>query len=163
MSENSIPVNIAMMRVARPPVTLHSLGLGSCIGVAIYDPVEKIGGLLHALLPKIGEFTGEAHNRAKFADSGIQDLVELLEAHGARRSRMKAKMAGGAAMFALRPGSRVGDIGKRNVESAVSTLRRLGIPLVAQDTGGNKGRTIIFDVDTGQMTIKMIDRAVKVI
>jgi len=57
----------------------------------------------------------------------------------------------------------VGDIGKRNVESAVSTLRRLGIPLVAQDTGGNKGRTIIFDVDTGQMTIKMIDRAVKVI
>jgi chemotaxis protein CheD len=163
MNENSIAVNIAMMKIARPPQTLHSLGLGSCIGVAIYDPGAKIGGLLHALLPKIGEFGGDGHSRAKFADSGIEDLVELLVASGAKRSRLKAKIAGGAAMFALKPGSSVGDIGKRNVQSAVETLQRLGIGLVAQDTGGNKGRTIIFDVATGQMTIKMIDRAVKVI
>jgi chemotaxis protein CheD len=163
MNQNSIAVNIAMMKIARPPQTLHSLGLGSCIGVAIYDPGIKIGGLLHALLPRIGEFGSGGHSRAKFADSGIEDLVELLVAKGARRNRLRAKIAGGAAMFALKSGSSIGDIGKRNVQSSIETLQRLGIELVAQDTGGNKGRTIIFNVDTGELTIKMIDRAVKVI
>ena len=87
----------------------------------------------------------------------------MLEARGAKRSRLKAKRAGGAAMFALKPGSSIGDIGKRNVQSAVETLKKLGIEIVAQDTGGNKGRTILFDVGTGQLTVRTIDRSVKVI
>ena len=163
MRENSISVDIAMMKIARSPQQLYSLGLGSCIGVALYDPVLKLGGLIHILLPSFGEFTGGVHSRTKFADSGISDLVNALIAAGASKVRLKAKMAGGAAMFAMKSGPSANEVGKRNIQSSTETMKRLGIELIAHDTGGNKGRTIIFDVETGQLTIKTVDRAVKVI
>lgn len=160
---NGNAVDIAMMKVARAPGQLYSLGLGSCIGVAIYDPAAKIGGLIHILLPTYQGFENGNHTRTKFADSGITDLVEALVKAGASKSRMKAKMAGGASMFVTNGTSSAHEVGKRNIQSSKDTLKRLGIELVAHDTGGNKGRTIYFDVETGQMTIKTADRAVKVI
>ncbi len=156
-------VDIAMMKVARPPDQLYSLGLGSCVGVAIYDPAAKIGGLIHILLPSIKEIEGGGHSRTKFADSGIYDLVDTLIKSGASRARLKAKMAGGAAMFAARNSPSGETIGKRNVQSCRDTLRSLGIDLVAYDVGGNKGRTVYFDVETGALTIKVIDKEDKVI
>jgi chemotaxis protein CheD len=163
MNANSYAVDIAMMKIARAPEQLYSLGLGSCIGVAIYDPVTKIGGLIHILLPSSQGFDSGKHVRTKFADSGITDLVEALVKAGASRPRLKAKMAGGASMFTIKSTSDVHEVGKRNIQSSKDTLRQLGIELVAQDTGGNKGRTIYFDIDTGQLTIKTVDRAIKVI
>jgi chemotaxis protein CheD len=163
MNGNSYAVDIAVMKVARAPDQLYSLGLGSCIGVAIYDPATKIGGLIHILLPSSSGFDSGNHVRTKFADSGISDLVDALVKAGASRPRMKAKMAGGASMFVSKTTSSVHEVGKRNIESSRNTLRALGIELVAHDTGGNKGRTIVFDVDTGQLTIKTVDRTVKVI
>ena len=161
--ENSYSVDIAMMRVARSPVQLYSLGLGSCVGVAIYDPVAKIGGLIHILLPSMREFSNGTHVRAKFADSGISDLVELMVQTGAAKYRMSAKMAGGAAMFASAAALRINSIGERNIQSCRETLAALGIRLISQDTGGNRGRTIYFDVETGALTIKTIDRPEKTI
>ncbi|SHH84043.1 chemotaxis protein CheD [Sporobacter termitidis DSM 10068] len=163
MNGNSYAVDIAMMKVARAPDQLYSLGLGSCIGVAIYDPKAKIGGLIHILLPSSQGFENGNHVRTKFADSGIMDLVEALLKAGASRVRLKAKMAGGASMFTIKSTSSIHEVGKRNIQSSKDTLKMLGIELVAHDTGGNKGRTIIFDIDTGQLTIKTVDRAVKVI
>ncbi|UOO37340.1 chemotaxis protein CheD [Oscillospiraceae bacterium CM] len=163
MSELRHAVDIAMMKIARAPAQLYSLGLGSCIGVAIYDPLTKVGGLIHVLLPFSEGFDLSYHPRTKFADSGIADLVEALIKNGASRSRMKAKMAGGASMFVIKHTSDVHEVGKRNIHSSRETLKRLGIELIAHDTGGNKGRTVIFDLETGQMTIKTVDRAVKVI
>ncbi len=163
MSINSHAVDIAMMKIARAPDQLYSLGLGSCIGVAIYDPVTRIGGLIHILLPTLQGFENGNHARTKFADSGITDLVDALVKAGASRSRLKAKMAGGASMFTMKSTSDVHEVGKRNIQSSKDTLKKLGIELVAQDTGGNKGRTIYFDLETGKMTIKTVDRAVKVI
>lgn len=155
-------VDIAMMRIARPPDQLCSLGLGSCVGVAIYDPIAKIGGLIHILLPSIKEL-GPGHSRTKFADSGIADLVDEMIKAGASKSRLKAKMAGGATMFALSSNSPIASIGKRNVESCRETLASLGIELVAQDTGGNSGRTIYFDVETGNLRIKTVEKPEKII
>lgn len=163
MNANSYAVDIAMMKVARAPDQLYSLGLGSCIGVAIYDPATKIGGLIHILLPSWKGFENGNHVRTKFADSGIAELVNALVKAGASRVRLKAKMAGGASMFAIRSGSDVHEVGKRNIQSSRDTLKNLGIELLAYDTGGNKGRTITFNIDTGQLTIKTVDRTIKVI
>lgn len=163
MNGNSNAVDIAMMKVARAPEQLYSLGLGSCIGVAIYDPALKIGGLIHILLPTCQGFENGNHVRTKFADSGITELVETLLRAGASRARMKAKMAGGASMFVTNGTSSVHEVGKRNIESSRNTLKKLGVELIAYDTGGNKGRTIYFDIETGQLTIKTVDRTVKVI
>jgi len=158
-----IAVDIAMAKVARPPDLLYSLGLGSCVGVAIYDSVARIGGLIHVLLPSQDGFENGGHVRTKFADSGIQDLVEEMQRAGASRARMKAKMAGGAAMFSIRDVRPEETIGARNVESCKNTLKRLGIALIAQDTGGAKGRTIEFNTETGALTIKMINQGEKII
>jgi chemotaxis protein CheD len=163
MNGNSYAVDIAMMKVARAPDQLYSLGLGSCIGVAIYDSAVKVGGLIHILLPSAQGFDSGNHVRTKFADLGISDLVDALVKAGASRARMKAKMAGGASMFTTKTTSSIHEVGKRNIQSSRDTLRTLGIELIAHDTGGNKGRTIVFDINTGQLTIKTVDRIVKVI
>jgi chemotaxis protein CheD len=156
-------VDIAMMKVARAPEQLYSLGLGSCIGVAIYDPAVKVGGLIHILLPTCQGFENGNHVKTKFADSGITELVEALVRAGASKARMRAKMAGGASMFITNGTSSVHEVGKRNIQSSRDTLKRLGVELVAHDTGGNKGRTIYFDIETGQLTIKTVDKTVKII
>ncbi len=163
MNANSYAVDIAMMKIARAPEQLYSLGLGSCIGVAIYDPAVKIGGLIHILLPSSQGFENGNHVRTKFADSGISDLVDAMVKAGASRARLRAKMAGGASMFAIKNTPSVHEVGRRNIQSSRDTLKMLGIELVAHDTGGNKGRTIIFDIDTGQLTIKTVDKSIKVI
>lgn len=158
-------VDIAMMKVVRAPDQLYCLGLGSCVGVAVYDPVVGVGGLLHVLLPSMGEFATAGSVRTKFADTGITDLVDAVVRSGGMKFRLKAKMAGGAAMFAVK-GAPLSDaiaIGRRNVQSCGDTLRKLGIELVAHDTGGSKGRTVIFDVGTGALVIRMMDRREKVI
>lgn len=163
MNGNGNAVDIAMMKVARAPEQLYSLGLGSCVGVAIYDSAAKVGGLIHILLPTCQGFENGNHARTKFADSGIAELVEALIRAGASRVRMKAKMAGGASMFVTSGTSSVHEVGKRNIQSSRDTLKSLGIELVAHDTGGNKGRTIYFDIETGQLTIKTVDKTVRVL
>lgn len=158
-------VDIAMMKVAHSPDQLYCLGLGSCVGVAVYDPIARVGGLLHVLLPAMYEFTSAGKIRTKFADTGITDLVDAVIKSGAARQRLKAKMAGGATMFSIKgsPQNDVIAIGRRNVQSCRDTLKKLGIDLIAQDTGGTKGRTVIFCVETGEFTIRMIDKGEKVI
>lgn len=163
MTQNRYSVDIAMMKLARPPDQLMCLGLGSCVGVAVYDLTAGVGGLIHVLLPSIEEFRQAGNSRTKFADSGITDLLQEVLGAGAVRARLKAKIAGGAAMFASENAFPGNTVGKRNVQSTLDTLSRLGINLVAQDTGGTKGRTIIFDVATGKMTVRMIDRSEKII
>ena len=162
MIKTFLSVDIAMMKIAKPPDQLCSLGLGSCVGVAVYDPVAKIGGLIHILLPSIKEL-GPGHSRTKFADSGISDLVDAIIKAGASKPRLKAKMAGGATMFSVSSNSPIATIGKRNVESCRETLACLGIELVAEDTGGNSGRTIHFDIETGSLRIKAVDKPEKII
>ncbi|MPM43746.1 Chemoreceptor glutamine deamidase CheD [bioreactor metagenome] len=159
-----ISVDIAVMKIARAPDQLYCLGLGSCVGVAVYDPVLHLAGMIHVLLPSMLEFESAGQIRTKFADTGISDMVDALLKAGALKHRLRAKMAGGAAMFAVRDAADdTIAIGKRNIASCRDTLKRLGIELVAQDTGGTKGRTITFDIASGALSIRMLDKGEKVI
>lgn len=153
-----IKVGMADLKVAKAPDGLTTLGLGSCIGIAIRDPQTKIGGLAHIMLP---DSTAIRNSSCipKFADTGIEELVKQMVAAGANKSRMEAKIAGGAQMFAFQNNSELLSVGARNAESSKAVLKKLGIKLVAEDTGKNYGRTVIFYPETGEYVIKAVGKA----
>lgn len=144
-----IIVGIGGFAIARSPARLKTSGLGSCVGVTIYDRKERIGGLVHAMLPSAKGDRLE-NNPAKYADSGIVYIIEEAIKTGASRKRLEAKIVGGASMF---PNTFL-NIGERNIKCAKKTLVEFGIPIVADDTGKNYGRTIILDTSTGILYVK---------
>ena len=158
-----IKVGMADLKVCVSPNGLTTLGLGSCVGIAIRDPVTKIGGLAHVMLPDSTAIRGSEGNIAKYANTGIVELVRQMEAKGAQKSRMKAKIAGGAMMFAFQNKSELVRVGDRNVEAAKKKLGELGIPILAEDTGANYGRTVIFYPETGDYIIRAVGKPEKII
>ena len=157
-----IKVGMADLKTCVSPDGLTTLGLGSCIGIAIVDPATKIGGLAHIMLPDSTAIK-ENSNIAKFADSGIKELVRQMAELGASQRRMVAKIAGGAQMFAFNNNSELLCVGERNAEASRKKLEQLGIPLLASDTGENYGRTIIFYPESGELVVKSVGRDVKTI
>ncbi len=158
MMSEIIKVGMADLKTCLSPNALTTLGLGSCIGIAINDPVAGVGGLAHIMLPDSTAIRNNGMNIAKFADTGIAELVRQMEALGAKRNRMKAKLAGGATMFATTAKSDMIQIGLRNAEASAKKLKELGIPVVAQDTGANYGRTVIFYPETGAYVIRAVGK-----
>lgn len=158
-----IKVGIADLKTCTPPNGVMTLGLGSCVGIALRDPMNKIGGLVHIMLPDSKAITGGQHNIAKFADTGIEELVRQMERLGARKIRMVAKIAGGANMFNFQGSSSVGQVGERNAEAVRAKLRQMNIPILAQDTGLNYGRTVIFYPETGAFHIRAVGKPEKII
>ena len=148
-----VKVGMADLNVCKSPDGITTLGLGSCVGVCIRDPIAKVVGMVHAMLPDSTQIENNS-NRAKFADTGIEDLVKKLVAMGGKKARFEAKIAGGAQMFAFQNKSDMVRVGERNVEASKKKLRELGIPLRAQDTGLNYGRTIVFYPETGELLIR---------
>ncbi len=155
-----IKVGMADYKVGRSPSILISYGLGSCIGVSLYDPVLKVGGLLHIMLPDSKQARA-SDNPAKFADTGIPLMLNDVLALGANKSRLVAKMAGGAQMFAFSNATDIMKVGTRNVEAVKTMLRKVGIRVIAEDTGGNYGRTVQIDLSNGVYKVKTIDRGEK--
>lgn len=158
-----IKVGMADLKVCTSPDGVTTLGLGSCVGIAIRDPVTKVGGLAHIMLPDSTAIRGGESNIPKFADTGIEELVRQMEALGAKRSRMTAKLAGGAMMFAFQNKSDLVRIGERNVEAARRKLEELQIPVLAADTGETYGRTVTFYPETGDYVIRAVGKPEKVI
>lgn len=154
-------VGISDYKYARNPNVFVTYALGSCVGICLYDKQLKIGGLSHIMLPESSMFSKTDINRMKFADTAIADLVQELVKLGADRRRLTAKIAGGAQMFEVQQGSLVGTIGDRNVVSVKNTLQSLKIPIVAEDTGSNYGRTVYFDLDTGIMKVQSLSRSIR--
>jgi chemotaxis protein CheD len=150
---NVVKVGIADLNVADTPDVLRTTGLGSCVGVVLYDPTCKVGGLAHVMLPESPPAKPSV-NRGKYADTAVPYLVELMEKKGARKSRMWAKLAGGAQMFTFAGQSDLMRIGPRNVDAVKMALARMGIPVLAEDTGGNYGRTIEFFTADGILTVR---------
>ena len=158
-----IKVGMADLNICKYPDNITTLGLGSCVGIALYDPVTKLGGLAHIMLPDSTQIRQNA-NLAKFADTGIHEIIRLMQKNGAMKSRLVAKIAGGACMFAVRENtSGIGNIGARNVEAVKKKLKELGIPIKAEDTGLNYGRTVELHTDTGEFYIKSVGKSIKVI
>ena len=159
---NSIKVGMADLKVAKAPDSLITLGLGSCIGLTLYDPVAKIGGMVHYMLPDSTKLKNNA-NIAKFGDTGIKELYRQMIAKGASPRRMVAKIAGGAKMFEVSGLSTIGNVGERNAEQAKIMLRELKIPLIAEDTGLNYGRTVELFCEDGRFHIKAVGKSNKTI
>lgn len=154
-----IKVGMADLKTCVSPNGVITLGLGSCVGIAIRDPITKVGGLAHIMLPDSTVISNSHQNIAKFADTGIVELVRQMELLGAKRARMVAKIAGGATMFAFKGNSDVVQVGERNIAASKKKLMELNIPLLAEDTGANYGRTVTFFPETGEFRIKAVGRS----
>ncbi|WP_258359699.1 chemotaxis protein CheD [Moorella sulfitireducens] len=161
INPEEVKVGIAEWQVASSPRRLVTLGLGSCVGIALHDPTTRIGGLAHIMLPDSSQFQDRV-NRAKFADLAIPDMLAEMLSRGACRSKITAKIAGGAQMFTS--GDRhlpLLNIGQRNTAMVRQVLEELGVPITGADTGGNYGRTMIFDLMNGDVHIRTIGRPLK--
>jgi chemotaxis protein CheD len=151
MTRKPIYVGIAELVVTHNPTVLITVGLGSCVAISLRDPVIKIGALAHVVLPSITNSRNK-ENPLKFADYAIETSIHEMLSLGCKQWRMEAKMAGGACMFNFL--SQKNNIGAQNVEAVIRKLEEMKIPIMASDTGGEHGRTVIFNIETGVMVIK---------
>lgn len=152
---DKLTVGIADMKIARREGMLITYALGSCIGICLYDPLPKLGALVHIMLPLNME--PGRKNPLKYADTGLREALRQMEAQGASRTRITAKIAGGAKMFETQSKA-LGDIGHRNIDSVRLNLKKEGIRLLKEDVGGNVARTLLFDVSTGQACVRCYGR-----
>lgn len=148
-----IKVGIADWKICSSPDQITTIGLGSCVGVVLYSDASDCCGLLHILLPSSKEIKNNS-NRAKFADTGVEDLVAALVKQGISQNRLVAKIAGGATMFQCGNNSDLGSIGDRNVKAVKDALRKQGIPVVTEDVGKDYGRTIVFNPENKKLLIR---------
>lgn len=155
-----IKVGMADLNVCESPDSIITLGLGSCVGAVLYDPVIKKCGMVHVMLPDSTAITNN-HNLAKFADTGIEECLRRVLAIGAKRERLIAKIAGGAQMFTMNTNNPMLRVGDRNVEAVKRKLEELKIPIIASDTGENYGRTVVFYPETGEYLIRAIGKPPK--
>ncbi len=155
-------VGIAEAAVCHKNESILTIGLGSCVGVCLYDGTKKIAGMAHIMLPDSTNSKNNI-NRYKFADTGIDDLVSAMERAGASKLKIQAKIAGGAQMFTSTNASDIMKIGDRNVSAVKNQLAKHGVRVVSEDTGHNYGRTIEFFAESGSLHVKSIKTGVKVI
>ena len=149
---DKLVVGIAEMKMASREGMLITYALGSCIGICLYDPVLRLAALVHVMLPLNME-TGRK-SPLKYADTGIRETLRQMEARGAKRNRVTAKIAGGARMFDVPGNGSLGNIGQRNIESVHMPLKKEGVRLLKEDVGGSVARTLLFDAATGQACVR---------
>lgn len=165
-----VTVGLAELKVTDNSHVLASFGLGSCVAVAIFDPVRKKGGLAHVMLPE-SKCRDSELAPGKFADTAVARLVDELVLAGARPRSLLCKLVGGSEMFralgsfsgAQPAGAAAPPIGARNIQAVKRALDQLGVPVVAEDTGGHHGRTVRFDVSTGEVEVSSINHGKNVI
>lgn len=148
-----VTVDIADLKVSKDPgSTLITYSLGSCIGLAIYDPVAKVGGLLHYMLPE-GSISPEkaAANPAMFCDTGVPKLFKDAYALGASKARLVVKAAGGSQLL---DSNGTFNIGKRNYLALRKILWKNGVLIGKEDVGGSISRTLKLDLSNGLVTLK---------
>lgn len=157
-----IKVGMADFKLGKDEEVLITLGLGSCVGIILYDSSKKIGGMAHIMLPSSKEIKNNS-NKAKFADTAIDEMLGQLLSKGVSKLRITAKIAGGAQMFNIPSRKSTLNIGERNVVAVKEKLKLLKIPIIAEDVLGNHGRTIEFNCLNGELAIKSIGKGKKII
>ena len=145
-----IVVGISDQKLCRTPDELITYALGSCVGICMIDKASGVAGMAHIMLPDSSAIPSDT-NKFKFADTAIELLYNNLIKNGASPSRIIAKIAGGANMFATSSASM--SIGDRNVEATKEQLSRLRVPIAAEDTGLNYGRTVCFSATDGSLQV----------
>ncbi len=162
MANNVRSVSIGEIVVsASPGDVLVAYGLGSCVAISMYDPQRRVGGMLHALLPSASGKNGALENPAKFVDLGVPLLIEQVLKLGADRDRLVVRFCGGAQMLTTPGFKNTLNIGHRNVQAAQTALKNAGFRIMAQDTGGNSGRTAKLYVASGEMTVRTMGKKEK--
>ena len=149
-------VRMGELAIAREDEVLAAVGLGSCIGIALIDAQSGIAGLAHVLLPEPS--SGREGGPARFGTTAVPALLQAMVDAGASRSRIVAKMAGGASMFSGLSSNGIAAVGLRNATAVRQTLEQLGIPLVGEDVGGNWGRTVHVQARDGSYIISNVRR-----
>lgn len=157
-----IKVGMADLSIIKAPGILTTLGLGSCVGIALYDKFNKIAGLAHIMLPSSKEIKNN-ENKAKFADTGVDLLIDMMIKEGAQKDNLTAKVTGGSQMFSFNKNDSILKIGERNVIATKEKLKELNIKIISEDTGGNYGRTIEFNAEDGSLLVKTIGHGEKFI
>lgn len=160
MNDKVVVVGMADLNAVRHPGHLTTLGLGSCVGIALYDNVNKVAGLAHVMLPDSTLIKNNT-NSAKFVDTAVVALITKMKSVGAKVEYINAKIAGGAQMFAFNSTNESMRIGDRNTEAALKILKSLNITVVAKDVGKNYGRTVELYTDDGRLVIKTIGHGTK--
>ncbi|WP_100487705.1 chemotaxis protein CheD [Sporolactobacillus pectinivorans] len=152
-----IQVGLSEIKFAESPEVLRTMGLGSCVGVIIYNEILKSAAMAHVMLPDSSLARSNLFMPGKYADTAIPELVRLMtDVHGFPLRSLKAKMAGGAEMFKSSKTLPLGSIGLRNSGAVRAQLQRFRIPIVAEETGKDYGRTIEFNPGSGLLMIRTI-------
>ncbi|MCI7692330.1 MAG: chemotaxis protein CheD [Oscillospiraceae bacterium] len=157
----NLTIGIADLKVCRTPDVLVTYALGSCVGICLLDSTAGVGGLSHIMLPDSTAGVNGAATPMRFADTAIPMLIREMEKLGASRGRLRAKIAGGATMFAI--ANDKFNIGDRNVAKVKEMLAKERIPILAEDTGADYGRTLFFYPETGVMEIRAATRGTKML
>ena len=148
-TEEITNIGMGKIGVDCAPARFRSI-LGSCIGLALYDPTSKAGAFAHIVLP---ESFGRPGPPGKFADTAVVEMLRLMKQYGSTPGRIVAKMAGGANMFGR--GGPI-EIGEDNITAIKLALETAGIRIVSQETGGQKGRRVMFDCQNGEFVVETV-------
>lgn len=153
-----VKVKIADLAVLRDKGLIVTVGLGSCVGICLYDETRRVGGMAHILLSESRQFKNRENslNQAKFADTAIPFLIGQMEKIGAKKSRLQAKIAGGSRLFAFEKTNI--SVGEKNIETVRRTLNEHNIPIIGEDVGGNHGRTMRLFIENGKVTISTVGK-----
>ena len=153
MSE--VLVRVAEYRAGRAGTILVTLGLGSCVAVALHDPEVRVGGMAHVLLPSMS-LSRASGNPGRFPQTAVPLLIQAMGELGGDVRRMTARLVGGASMFSAISAAGSVQMGERNVVAVREVLGRMAIPVVGEAVGGTLGRSVWFDVGTGGITVRSV-------
>lgn len=154
-----VKVGIAEYGISTNGTRLKTTGLGSCVGIALRDADNDVSGLLHIMLPSSDEVNDD--NELKFADTGLETMIDEMSRRGADPENVEAKIAGGSEMFQF--SSDTARVGQRNVEAVIEALEEHGIPLLGKDVGGDHGRTLTFHPESGELRVKSAKKGTRVL
>jgi chemotaxis protein CheD len=156
-NQRSINIGLGELMVSKDnSVVLTCIGLGSCIALCAYDPIAKVGGMAHLLLPSCKSKNDVSGSLSRYVDTGAQLMINKMLNQGAVRNNLIVKIAGGARMLSIPGQNNVLDIGQRNISEIKEVFARERIPICGADVGGCFGRTVQFYLDTGRITVKAV-------
>jgi chemotaxis protein CheD len=159
---NEIIVRVADLRAGSGSDVLVTIGLGSCVAILLYDATARVGGLAHVLLPSPA-LSRKDGNAAKFPQTAVPRLVELMCEKGASIRRMSARLVGGASMFSGLGAPGTIQMGERNIVASRQALHHQGIAIVGEATGGDFGRTVRLSVADGRVEISSVAHGVQIL
>jgi chemotaxis protein CheD len=162
MESTLIEVQMGKMELAQVPERLVTRGLGSCLGITMYDPIKKTGAMIHPMLPDMDKSKIKS-NASRFVNSGILLALQELEKKGCFRSRLEVKVFGGAHMFSFINTDSALNVGQKNIEMAHAVFKELNIKILVEEVGGTFGRTVELDTDSGKVLVKTVSWGEKVV